>query len=429
MSVDRERTGVFYGWWIVAVSLLVLLVHAGCAFYSFSALKPVLVANFGSSEAAIAGAASLYMLVLGLTGPVVGRMTDRYGPRRLILGGAVIAGAGLMLLAVANAVWQLWVLYGVIGIGMAGAGVVPVSATIARWFDRRRGIAMGVTMAGIALGAILIAPLTGSLAAGIGWQMTFLVLGAMTWVLVIPPVMLVMRTSPQAMGLLPDGAAAPDEVAAAAMEAAPGAEEVFEAGPAWSIGQAMKGASFWMMVGAFFLVGMVIAGVLQNEVSFLSALPIPGIAAVAAVALGFTGGIGGIGKLAFGFIADRLSPKYTAILCFSLQLVGLVILMFTQSTAMVWAFVVVFGFSMGGNITLQPLVTGELFGQKNFGAIFGWVVLAAAVGSALGPVILAAIYDVSGSYTMGFTIFAAIYAAAIVALFFARHRGIESQAA
>jgi len=143
----------------------------------------------------------------------------------------------------------------------------------------------------------------------------------------------------------------------------------------------------------------------------------------ATLGLALTGGIGGLGKLGFGFLADRLSPKYVAIICIALQLVGLAILIIAQmmqNVAMVWAFVIVFGFAMGGNITLQPLVTGQLFGTASFGAIFGWVVLIAAVGAALGPGLMGLIYDASGSYSVGFTTFLGVYAVAITALFFAR---------
>ncbi|MFW6126367.1 MAG: MFS transporter, partial [Chloroflexota bacterium] len=117
---------------------------------------------------------------------------------------------------------------------------------------------------------------------------------------------------------------------------------------------------------------------------------------------------------------DKLSPRYTAVLCFALQLVGVALLLVTHSTAMVWVFVFVYGFAMGGNIAVQPLVTGQLFGTAAFGAIFGWVAFAGPVGSALGPVIGGAIYDVAGSYSAAFIVFVGVYAAAIVAILLAR---------
>jgi predicted MFS family arabinose efflux permease len=279
-------------------------------------------------------------------------------------------------------------------------------------------------MAGIAIGAILIAPLTGYLIENISWQMAFLALGVLTWVLIIPPVILVMKTRPEDVGLLPDGVSPVGDEAVPELPSVPDPKAISSAGEeGWTPSKAFRSLPFWLLLATFFFAGAVIAGVLQNEVNFLKVMGIP--MAAATFALGLTGGIGGVGKLAFGVLADRLSPRYTAILCIALQLVGLSILLMTHTTAMVWVFVFVFGFAMGGNITLQPLVTSEFFGMKSFGALLGWVVLAGAVGSALGPVVGAAIYDASGSYSLAFITFLVAYAAAIAALSFARRPGLR----
>jgi len=409
---------IFYGWWIVAVCLLVLTVHSGCAFYSFAVLNKTLVEALGTSRAVVGGAVSLYLLTLGLTAPLVGKLTDRYGPKRVVLWGSAIAGAGLMLLTLTTAVWNLYILYIVVGIGMCGAGVVPVSVAVSNWFTKRRGTAMGIAMLGIALGALLLASLTSYLAAALSWRVAFFALGLLALILVIPGVGFVMRTRPQDMGLLPDGE---KPLAAEALAAAPHAEAASDpqAG-AWSLARALRSPAYWLVVAAFFLVSVAIAGVLQHEVAFLNDMGIS--MAVAGVALSVTGGMGGLGKLSFGFIADRIRPRYTAILCFALQIVGVVLLMLTQTTAMVWAFVIVFGFAMGGQIALQPLVTGELFGLASFGAVFSGVALGAAAGSALGPIMAGWIFDAWGSYYLAFLAFIIGYAMAITALLLIRGR-------
>lgn len=412
---------IFYGWWIVFVCFIVLIVHSGCAFYSFSVFLDVWKAQFpDSGVTAVSLPAALYMLVLGLTGPAVGRLSDRYGPKRVMLVGGIIAGTGLMLLSQATEIWHLYLLYSFVGIGMSGIGLVPVGASISNWFTKRRGAAMGIATAGIALGALL-ALLTDNLIESVSWQVAFLALGAIAFILVIPSVILVMKTRPEDMGLLPDNAAPLDEVAIAKMEAVPGAEVSFDIEPKWTVTKALRSPSYWLMLASFFLVSAAIAGVLQHEDSFLGEMD---FSISAALGLALTGGVGGLGKLAFGYAADRLSPKYTTILCIALQLVGLAIIaiayIVTQNVAMAWAFVFVFGFAMGGNITLQPLVTGQLFGTASFGTLLGGVVLAAAVGAALGPLLMGAIFDASASYSTGFIAFLAVYAVAIAALSFAR---------
>ena len=419
MEQAPRRGRIFYGWWIVAVCIIVLVFHAGAAFYAFGRFLPTLIEELGSSTTAISAAISIYMVVLGLTSPVVGKLTDKYGPKQVLLWGSVIAAVGLMLLSLTSALWHLYVLYLVVGIGMSGAGTVPVSVAISNWFTKRRGLALGITMAGISLGAIALAPLAHYLIEGIGWQSAYLALGVLTAVLIIPPVMLVMKTRPEDKGLLPYGArpAADDEP--------PEQAGVYNAsaitpsvGRSWSVGKAMKTLPFWLVLVTFFLSGAGVAGVLQHEVRILQIMGVS--MAGASFALGLTGGIGGMGKIGFGFIADKMSPKYTAIVCIALQLVGVVILMFTHTTAMVWVFVIFFGFAMGGNITVQPLLSGYLFGMASLGTIFGWVLLAGAVGSSLGPIIMGAIFDASGSYNLGLIIFIVAYAVAVAALLLVR---------
>ncbi len=419
--MDQAPSGgrIFYGWWIVVVSFIVLMFHAGAAFYAFGRFMPTLIEELGSSTTAISAAVSVYLLVLGLTGPIVGKLTDKYGPKQVLVWGGLIGAAGLMLLSLTSALWHLYVLYFVVGIGMSGAGTVPVSVAISNWFRKRRGLAMGITMAGISLGAIVIAPLVHYLIEAIGWQNAYLIIGGLTAVLIIPPVLLVMKTRPEDKGLLLDGArpAADDELPEQTSESSATAT-AGDAKASWSVRRAMKTLPFWLVLAAFFLSGAGVAGVLQHEVRILEMMGVS--LAAASVALGLTGLIGGGGKIGFGFIADKMSPKYTAIVCIALQLVGVVILMFTHTTAMVWVFVIVFGFAMGGNITVQPLISGYLFGMTSFGTIFGWVLLAGAIGSALGPVLMGAIFDAVGSYNLGLIIFIVAYAVAVAFLFFTR---------
>ena len=430
MVQSLKRGRIFYGWWIVVVCIVVTMLHAGASFYAFSRFLPTLLDEFESGATVIAGAASLYMLVVGLTGPIAGKLTDKYGPKKLIVIGAVIGAGGLMLLGVANAVWHLYVFYFIVGIGMSGAGFVPVGVAISNWFDRRRGVAMGITMAGVSLGAIVIAPLAHYLIVGTGWRLAFVILGAMCAVLIVIPVMFVMRNRPEELGLLPDGASpvgngAVSEPHSMSDPSEPeGISNTDES--SWTLSMAFRSLPFWLVLATFFFAGIVVAGVLQHEVNILKGMGIP--LAAASFALGLTGGIGGVGKVLFGFVADRFNPKYASILCIALQIVGLIILMMTHTTAMVWVFVFVYGFAMGGWLTLEPLVTGQFFGMASFGTIFGWVLAAAAVGSGLGPIIMGAIYDASGSYFVGLVVFLGAYITSMTAMLLARKPKLVSKA-
>ncbi|MDY6916458.1 MAG: MFS transporter [Chloroflexota bacterium] len=171
------RGRIFYGWWIVAASFIVLMFHAGAAFYACGRFLPTLIDVLGASTTAVSAAVSVYLLVIGLTGPIVGRLTENYGPKLVLLVGGVIGAAGLMLLSLTSSLWHLYVLYAFVGLGLSAAGFIPASVAISHWFVKRRGLAMGISTTGMSIGAMLIAPLTGYLIESIGWRGAFLVLG------------------------------------------------------------------------------------------------------------------------------------------------------------------------------------------------------------------------------------------------------------
>ena len=422
MAQEVKRARVFYGWWIVLVGILVTMIHAGAAFYAFSRFLPTLMDEFQSGATLIAGAGSLYMLVVGFTGPAIGKLTDRYGPKKVIVAGGIVGAAGLMLLGTASSVWQLYVYYFIVGLGMSGAGFVPVGVAIANWFNVRRGLAMGITMAGVSVGGIAIAPLAHYLIVWTGWRMAFVILGIMAAVLVVVPIMFVFKARPEDKGLLPDGVQPTAEETSPEVTVSadsPGKAKVAASDKeGLTMSMAFRTTRFWLLLATFFFAGAVVAGVLQHEVNILKEMGVP--LAAASFALGLTGGIGGVGKVVFGLLGDRLTPRYSSMLCVGLQIVGLIILMFTHSTAMVWVFVFVYGFAMGGWLTMEPLVTGELFGMKAFAAIFGWVLAAAAIGSGLGPIIMGVVFDAAGSYFIGLIVFLGAYALSITSLSFAR---------
>lgn len=319
-----------------------------------------------------------------------------------------------MLLSLANALWQLYVLYSVIGIGLGSAGAVPISVAISNWFTRRRGLAIGITMIGFALGALLVTLLTSYLIEAFSWRAAFLAMGILVWAFVIPPIALFMKTRPQDMGLLPDGdpprevPLTPESVKAAA-----------DPDPkAYTMATALRSPCLWLMMTAFFFAGLAIGGVLQHEHAFFTDTGVS--AASAGIMLAVTGGTGGLGKFSFGFLSDKISPRIAAMICFSLQLVAVIVLIQITTTAMMWVFVLLFGFAMGGQVALQPLVTIKFFGLPAFGSIFGVVALAASLGTAIGPILAGGIYDIVGSYRLAFITFAAGYAVAITALLLAR---------
>jgi MFS family permease len=409
---------MFYGWWIVLVCLLVQVASSGTAFYSFSVYQQVLPSAFSTTATAISLATSIYLLSIALTGPSVGRLTDRYGPKRVLLAGGIVAGIGFCLLSVSQTLWELYLFYFVVGLGMSGAGAVATSTAVSSWFVRRRGTAMGITMIGMSIGALTMPNLVRVIMDLSGWRSSFLSLGLVAWALVIPSVAFVMKNHPHEMDLLPDGATGTDQ------DGPPHTSDVITMTDLKRPSMTFSSTTYWLLSIVFFLANIALSGTLQHEVSFLvneATIPF----GIASLALGLTGGTGALGKLSFGYLSDRISSCNAIILCFGLQALGVGLLVFTRATS-IWPFVFVYGFAMGGQYATQPTVVSELFGSASFGTTLGRITPAIALGLAVGPFMTAWIYDTTRSYLEAFIIITILYVVCMVAMTFARKTKFNS---
>ena len=405
---------LFYGWWIVAISLVILLITLGLGYWCFGVFFKPLITEFGLSRGTLSGAMSIFLLAWGLASPAVGRLTDHYGPQRLIILGAIALGTSFCLLSLITAAWQLYLFYACAGVASATCSEIPVSAAVSNWFKKKRGIAMGITTMGIAFGGLLLAPSVSFLILSFGWRTSFLVMGLLTWGIILP-LAVRMKTRPQEIGLLPDGEI--DEAGASKAlvqqsSAAPSKNSKPHNRP---IATTIRTKEVWLTGFAFSLVSFGIIGIVIHEVPFLIDMGIS--SATAATALGLTAGIGILGKLSFGYFADRLSPKWAMLLCIALQAGGVVILMQSRSIGMVWAFLIVFAIGSGATNPLRPLVIGEFFDVDSFGRFFGLTELIRRLGAAAGPFVAGYIFDTTGSYHYAFIIIIAFYLASMAILF------------
>jgi sugar phosphate permease len=242
-------------------------------------------------------------------------------------------------------------------------------------------------------------------------------LGISLWAVVIPLVGLVVKTSPAEKGLLPDGE---KEANITPEKTRHGDHKKHELNAAANSGltltKALQTPTYWMIAISFIFVPAGAFGTMAHQTSYIESIGISREAASAA--LGFTAGMGIVGKLFFGFLAERIRVKYVAMICFSLQAVGLLVLMGTQSMALLYVFVLVFGFAMGGMAVLQPLIVMSFFGTTAVGAILGSISFLFALGAASGTIYAAYIYDFFQSYHWAFLTNVAIYlcAATIICL-------------
>ena len=427
-----KNPSFFFGWWIVVVCLFVLFVTLGLGYYSFGLFFNPLSQTFGWSRGEISGAMSVFLVAWGLACPMVGRCTDRFGPMRLIVAGAMVLGASFCLLGSTNSLGCFYLFYAMAGAASATCSEIPASAAVSNWFSKKRGIAMGFATTGIGFGGMVLAPLIGQSILLRGWRQTFVGMGLLTWAAILPPTLFLMKDRPQDMGLLPDGEkklplphqkspseihpelevdpSSPDQPRNVG-DARPAALTAGGANPVQSSGLILIGVAF-----SLFSFGII--GVLTHEVPYIVDRGIS--VTTAATLLGLTAGLGVGGKLILGYVADRFSPKKVLLGCIALQIVGVVILMQARGLAMIWGFVIVFSIGMGATNTLRPLVIGEFFGMTAFGRNMGTVELMRRLGAAVGPFAAGYIFDITRSYRYAFMAFIAAYLAGMLSLFLIR---------
>lgn len=411
----NKKADVFYGVWIVMAGFVLLFLFAGAGFYSFSIFIKPFEETFGWSRAAISLAMSIYMMIQGVCGPLVGYLTEKYSPKRVMTAFAVGAGAAFILVSFTQTLWFFYLTYALLSITTSGIGFIPVSRLLTRWFVRRRGTAIGFTMVGISTGGFVMSPLVGMLNSYFSWRASYVFLGLLVWILAIPMTLFVMKGSPSEMGLRPDGddpEAIIDSGESETGQAAPKAEE-----EGWPLREALKTRTFRWIALTYLLAPMAQGGVLQHQVPLVTEAGLAPTAA--ALAMGITAGMGGLGKLSFGRLSESLPFHYVAMVCFGIQAIAIFLLLSIQSTAMVWIYVVLYGFGMGGIVVLLPLVVGHYFGLVAFGTIMGTVAFIQGIGSSSGALISGLIYDHRGNYQYALILFGCVYLVAIVTIFMA----------
>lgn len=405
-----RKPGVFYGYWIVASCLVTLLIWSGSTYYAFGIFLKAVESEFGWGRGATAAAFTVFMLVQGFGGPLIGRLIDRYGPRLVIAGGAVLTGAGFALLSFTQSLPYFYAVYVLAGFGSVGIGIVPAGALVSNWFTARRGTAMGVAASGLGLGGLVMGPLVGDLLIpSIGWRLTYWVLALAIWLVIIPLTLLVVETRPQDRGLLPDGKPRPTPAAGGK---APVPVEI------WTFSRALGTPTFWLIGVGFLGTSIASNGVFQHQVLFFSDMGVT--VSVVSAAIGVSGLASAAGKIVFGWLSDRLAPKYCAAIAYGLQTTAVILVLTIKTPAVLWPFAIFIGLGMGGWAPLSAMLIGANFGIYAFGAIYGMLIVLQYTGTGAGPLIAGYWYDATHDYSSAFLLFACLCLVSIASILVVR---------
>ncbi len=352
-------------------------------FAAFGVFLPVLAQEFGWSRGAISVALSINFVVGGASGFVVGTLADRHGPRALLAGTAALAGAGFALASTIDALWQLYLLVGVMGgVGMSAFYVLSTS-TVARWFDARRGLAMGIVLTGFNLGFVVGGPAAAWLVTHVGWRAAYAILGLSCGVAGTLAALAVRHPPSVARR-------ASSPVLSSARPAASGA----------SLRQALAEPRLWGFNLSWFLMGLVLTMLSVHVVPYARDRGID----LAQASLALTAyGLGSVaGRLVFGVASDRLGTTATMRVCFALQIVALTALLVPSAGRLLPLVMATYGFGFAGADTAIVRAIPDVFGLRALGAIMGVLALGWRCGAALGPAAAGFAYDLTQSYAIPF---------------------------
>lgn len=401
---------IFYGWVVVAASVVIAGVLLGIRF-SFGVFFKSLAGEFSLTRAATSSIFSVYMIIFAVFAVVSGWALDKYGPRLVVVLMGLFTGLSLLMTSQASSLWQLFLGYSLL-LAIGTGGTMPVLISIvSRWFYKKRGFALGIATSGSGLGTLLVAPFAAYLISSFDWRMSYIVLGVITWLVVISLAM-ALRGDPGEIGAWPDG------VKSDAGRTQMLAKEESHGLAGISLSGASRKRSFWLMLAVWLLFAFCLTLIITHVVAYATDAGISTIEASTVV--GIMGGANILGRLLMGPVSDNVGRKIPGVFCAVLSAGALMWLIWAHDLWMFYMFAVVFGFSWGGiGVTLASLV-GDIFSGRSLGTIMGVLEIGFAMGSAIGPAVGGFVFDVTGNYILAFATAAAIMLIAGVLIAFTR---------
>jgi MFS family permease len=376
---------IFYRGWLTVVVCL-LGISTGPAAFGLSSLFLMggpMGQEFGWSRTAISTAVSVMMLCTAFSLPFMGRLVDRFGVKRVLIPSVIIFGLSLIAASRITQYWQFIAVYVAMGTIAVGTNSVPYMRVLTAWFDRRRGLAIGIAGSGTGLGFGYVPLITQEFVSHGGWRGGYFGLGMIMLLFTLPMIVFLLHEKPQSFGLHPDGASSDEH---AAQPVASGD----------TLAEAMRRRDFWSLIAIFAGLAFVLYGLIPHMVPMLQDR---GVSVERATLLASAFGWAAFGgRLLIGFLVDRYDARRIAFVFFSLSAIGLGMLAAPLS---LWAFTlaaILLGLSLGAEVDMLAYLTSRYFGLKNFAQIFGAMFSAVMVAMSLSPLAFGAVYDLTGSY-------------------------------
>ena len=386
---------LFYGWVVVAAGGVLGCVAIGAVFSLAVFLQPMADAT-GWSRTGVSSAMTIVFLTMGIASFGWGALTDRFGPKIVVLSGAVLLGLGLVLASRTTSLLQFQLVYGLIVGVAAGAIFAPTIATVTGWFDKNRSLAVSLVSAGMGVAPMTISPFASWLITHHGWRAAMFWIGILAWVLLIPAAMFVRR---------------PPVTAAGGEASTPPQSDRTE------VGRALTSPQFLVLGFTFMLCCMAHSGPIFHVVSYAMYCGLGPMAAVSVYSVEGLAGLGG--RVVVGLLADRFGAKRVLIVTLFTQALAIAAYLQVNELAEFYTLAVIFGVAYGGGMPLYASLARDYFGQHIMGTVFGAATMLSSLGMALGPVAGGWVFDTFHDYAWLYIASSAVAVGAVLlALFF-----------
>jgi len=379
----KPKTGIFYGWIVVATASVILALQWGFS-ESFGIFFTELYQDLALSRTEVSGSYALFYIVSSTLGILTGRLNDKYGPRLMLTISVIVISIGCALMSNINTLWQLYVVYGVIIAVGAAFGWVPVISTVCHWFVRKRGMALGITNAVTGIGTFIMPPFSQFLIIKLGWRISYLILAGLIFIISFPASRFTSR-DPSEKGLYPDNMKGTVENT--------GNDKRIRG---FTIKQALRTKQFWLL----FSLGIISSlpfGIWVHLKAYMIGFGINEM--TAATVIGINGAAYVVGVLVINNLSDRIGRKKPLII--SLLAMGLMMLWLVRAREAweFYVFTIVIGFFWGG-LGLFSAIVADWFGVKFLGSIYGILETSSGVGAGISPLLAGYIFDTTGSYQL-----------------------------
>ncbi|MGH7905622.1 MAG: MFS transporter, partial [Candidatus Binataceae bacterium] len=381
-------------WVVIAALFLSLFVTYGAAGMTLPALFMPLLKHFRVNRAAISMLIGLEGMAAAVSAPVAGWLLDRIEAPSVMAAGTIVTAAALLMASRADSFAGLAIAYGVMGLGLSAAALVSCPFVAANWFpDKGKGLALGFTMLGLSAGGMVMNLAAWYLTAWFGWRACFAVLATVVIVVMLPIIMLVVRSRPP-----------PLAETERAREISPVSAEL----PGLDLNQAFGERSIWLICAVQFLYSFTLFGTFVHLTPYLIG---DGYTAMAATfVLSTQIGLAGAGKLGMGWVADRITARWALLINTAVNAISYILLFHARSAPMLAFFVLFYGCTTAAPLALVPMLISESLGLKRFGSFIGLSTIFAQVGGAIGPVAAGWIFDRNHSYSAAIILFIAFQA-------------------